>query len=30
LQTHRPGIINFCQGEGINVPKHYILIFSFI
>jgi hypothetical protein len=28
--THYAGIIAFCQGEGINVPKCYVLIFRFI
>jgi hypothetical protein len=30
LQTHCSGIIVFCQGEGIHVTKHYVLIFQFI
>jgi hypothetical protein len=29
LLTHYSGIIVFCQGEGINVPKYYVLIFKF-
>jgi hypothetical protein len=28
-QTHYTGIIALCQGEGINVPKFYVLIFKF-
>jgi hypothetical protein len=30
LLTHYSGIIVFCQGEGINVTKHHVLICQFI